>query len=56
MRYHGTVFGGKSMTTVTEIKEAVQALPKDEFEQFSSWFDTYEEEHRDQQKERRKCR
>ena len=40
------------MTTVTEIKEAVQSLPEDEFEQFSSWFDVYEEEHWDQQIER----
>ncbi|NCC50807.1 MAG: hypothetical protein EOM20_06270 [Spartobacteria bacterium] len=37
------------MTTVTEIKKAIQALPEDEFEQFSLWFDTYEEEHWDRQ-------
>ena len=40
------------MTTVTEIKQAVQSLPEDEFEQFSSWFDAYEEEHWDKQIER----
>ena len=40
------------MATVTEIKEAVQALPEDEFEEFSSWFDEYEETHWDRQIER----
>ena len=40
------------MTTVTEIKKAVQALPEGEFEKFSSWFDEYEEKHWDRQIER----
>ena len=40
------------MTTVSEIKEAVQALPEDQLEQFSSWFDEYEERRWDQQIER----
>ena len=40
------------MSTVTEIKEAVQALPQDQFEEFSSWFDEYEERHWDRQIER----
>lgn len=39
------------MTTVTEIKKAVQALPEDQFEEFSSWFDKYEELHWDRQLE-----
>jgi len=37
------------MTTVTDIKKAVQALPEDQFDLFSSWFDEYEEKHWDQQ-------
>jgi hypothetical protein len=40
------------MTTVTQIKEAVQALPEDQFEEFSSRFDEYEERHWDRQIER----
>ena len=40
------------MTTVAEIQEAVQSLPEDQFDQFSSWFDSYEEEHWDRQIER----
>jgi hypothetical protein len=40
------------MTTVTEIKEAVQALPEDQLEEFSSWFDEYEEGRWDRQIER----
>ena len=40
------------MTTITQIKQAVQALPEDKFAQFSSWFDAYEEKHWDQQIER----
>jgi len=40
------------MTTVKEIKQAVQALPDDQFEEFSSWFDQYEEAHWDRQIER----
>jgi hypothetical protein len=43
---------GMVMTTVTEIKEAVQALPEDQFEAFSSWFDEYEEQRWDHQIER----
>ncbi|NCD32230.1 MAG: hypothetical protein EOL87_02310 [Spartobacteria bacterium] len=35
--------------TITEIKDAVQALPEKEFEDFCSWFDEYEEQHWDQQ-------
>ena len=37
------------MTTVTEIKEAVLALPEKEFATFSSWFDQYEDEQWDRQ-------
>ena len=37
------------MTTVMEIKEAVQALPEDQLGEFSSWFDEYEEAHWDRQ-------
>jgi hypothetical protein len=37
------------MTTATEIRNAVLALPEKEFEAFSSWFDEYEEEHCDRQ-------
>jgi len=40
------------MTTVSKIKEAVQALPEDQLEEFSSWFDEYEEERWDRQIER----
>lgn len=40
------------MTTVTEIKDAVQALPEDDFQTFSAWFDEYEEERWDEQIER----
>ena len=40
------------MTTVTEIKQAVQALPEGEFEKFSWWFDEYEEKHWDNHIER----
>jgi hypothetical protein len=40
------------MTTVTEIKDAVQALPEDQFAAFSSWFDEYEEQRWDKQIER----
>ncbi len=40
------------MTTVAEIKEAVQALREDQFAEFSSWFDAYEEERWDRQIER----
>ncbi len=40
------------MSTVTEIKEAVRALPEDQFAAFSSWFDAYEEERWDHQIER----
>ena len=36
------------MTTATEIRNAVLALPEKEFEAFS-WFDEYEEEHWDRQ-------
>ncbi|NQT51495.1 hypothetical protein HQ576_05565 [bacterium] len=40
------------MTSVNEIKKAVQALPEDQFVEFSSWFDAYEEKHWDRQIER----
>jgi len=40
------------MTTIIEIQEAVRALPEEEFEAFSSWFDQYEEERWDRQIER----
>ena len=39
------------MTTVREIKEAVQALPEEQLREFSSWFDAYEDAHWDQQVE-----
>jgi hypothetical protein len=37
------------MTTITEIKEAVLALPEDQLEEFSLWFDEYEERRWDRQ-------
>ena len=40
------------MTTVAEIRDAVLALPEGEFEAFSSWFDSYEEDRWDRQIER----
>ncbi len=40
------------MTTIIEIQEAVRALPEEEFREFSSWFDEYEEERWDRQIER----
>ena len=40
------------MATVKEIKQAVQDLPEDQFEEFSSWFDEYEEARWDRQIER----
>ena len=40
------------MTTVAEIQKAVQALPDDQFDEFSSWFDEYEEKYWDRQIER----
>ena len=40
------------MTTVAEIRDAVLALPVDQFEEFCSWFDEYEEQHWDHQIER----
>ncbi len=40
------------MTTVAEIKQAVLALPEEEFATFSSWFDKYEDERWDRQIER----
>ena len=40
------------MTKVKEIKQAVQDLPEDQFEEFSSWFDEYEEARWDRQIER----
>ena len=35
------------MTTVAEIQTAVRALPENQFGVFSSWFESYEEEHWD---------
>jgi hypothetical protein len=40
------------MTTVTEIQKAIQGLPEEEFEAFSSWFEQYEEQRWDRQIER----
>jgi hypothetical protein len=40
---------GVKMTSVAEIKKAVQALPDEDFGAFSSWFDQYEEERWDRQ-------
>ena len=40
------------MTTVAEIRDAVLALPEGQFNDFSSWFDEYEEQRWDQQIER----
>ena len=40
------------MTTVAEIEEAVQSLPEDQFVEFSTWFDDYEEKRWDRQIER----
>jgi hypothetical protein len=37
------------MTTVREIKKAVRSLPEKDFKSFSSWFDSFEEEHWDEQ-------
>lgn len=37
------------MTTIKEVKKAVQALPEDQFDEFSSWFDAYEAKHWDRQ-------
>lgn len=40
------------MTTVAEIRNAVLALPEDQFNDFSSWFDEYEEQRWDGQLQR----
>jgi hypothetical protein len=40
------------MTTIAGIQHAVCALPEDDFDAFSSWFDEYEEKHWDRQIER----
>ena len=40
------------MTTVAEIKDAVLALPEEKLNDFSSWFDAYEEQRWDDQIER----
>ncbi|NQU41532.1 MAG: hypothetical protein HQ523_16425 [Lentisphaerae bacterium] len=40
------------MTTVAEIRDAVLALPEVQFNDFSSWFEKYEEQRWDQQIER----
>jgi hypothetical protein len=40
------------MTTISEIQDAVRALPERQFEAFSSWFDQYEEERWDNQIEK----
>ena len=39
------------MTTVSDIKKAVEALPEGELQEFSSWFEAYEEQHWDRQLE-----
>ena len=40
------------MSTITEIQEAVRALPEEEFAALASWCDEYEEERWDRQIER----
>ncbi len=40
------------MTTLVAVQEAVRALPAEEFDAFSSWFEQYEEERWDRQIER----
>ncbi|MFZ1934927.1 MAG: hypothetical protein WCB27_15905 [Thermoguttaceae bacterium] len=40
------------MSSVSDIQQAVQALPEEEFAVFSSWFEQYEEERWDRQMER----
>jgi len=40
------------MTTVSEIQQAIQSLPEEEFSVISSWFDQYEQERWDRQIER----
>ena len=40
------------MTTISEIQDAIRALPEKDFEAFSSWFDQFEEERWDRQIER----
>jgi hypothetical protein len=40
------------MISVSDIQQAVQSLPEEEFAAFSSWFDQYEEERWDRQMER----
>ena len=40
------------MTTLVAVQEAVRALPEEEFDAFSSWFERYEEERWDRQIER----
>ncbi len=37
------------MMTITKIKEAVQSLPEEQFEEVSLWFSDYEEQHWDRQ-------
>ena len=39
------------MTTVSDIKKAVEALPEGQIQEFSSWFEAYEEQHWDRQLE-----
>ncbi len=39
------------MTTVSDIKKAVEALPEGQLQEFSSWFEAYEEQLWDRQLE-----
>ena len=40
------------MTTITEIEDAIRALPEEDLALFSSWFERYEEDRWDRQLER----
>ncbi len=49
MTYSYIVQGEILMITAAEIQSAVRTLPEEQFEEFSSWFDEYEEAHWDRQ-------
>jgi len=40
------------MSTIPDIQEAIRSLPDEDFGEFSSWFEQYEEERWDRQIER----
>ena len=40
------------MSTLVSVQQAVRALPEEEFDAFSSWFEQYEEERWDRQIQR----